>query len=295
MEIRCIYDVPCILAECPLWHPTEQVLYWIDIVKPALHRLDPKTNHHQMWLMPTNICCIEPHAAGGLIAAMRSYFAHIELPSGHVTELAQVVRAEEPLMFNDGKCDRQGRYWAGTKDIHEKNPIASLYRFDHQGHVQAMAHDIIETNGIAWSPDNKLMYYCDTLRRDIWQCDFDFNAGTISNQRIFVQVPDGEGLPDGLTVDRDGFIWSAHWNGSRITRYTPQGLVDRVIRMPVPLTSCCCFGGADYRTLFVTSIRENLTEAELEKAPLSGCIFSVTFDGEDIQGLPETAYRSSFF
>lgn len=289
MNIRCIYDTPSILGECPLWHPTEQVLYWIDILKPALHQLDPKTNQHQMWPMPTNICCIEPHAEGGLIAGMRTYFAHIDLPSGTVTNLAQVVKPDQPLMFNDGKCDRQGRYWAGTKDVHEKDPIATLYRLDHDGSVHPMAHHIVETNGIAWSPDNKTLYYCDTLPRHIWQCDFDAITGNISNQRIFVQVPEGQGLPDGLTVDHDGYIWSAHWNGARIVRYTPDGQIDRVIEMPVSLTSCCCFGGENYQTLFVTSISEKLTPAELAKEPLAGCVFAIDIDFT--QGIPEPFYQ----
>lgn len=288
MNIRCIVDTPCILGECPLWHPTEKVLYWIDILKPALHRLDPKTKQHQIWPMPTNICCIEPHADGGLIAGMRTYFAHIDLPSGKVTNIAQVVQPDQPLMFNDGKCDRQGRYWAGTKDVHEKDPIATLYRLDKDGSVHAMAHHIVETNGIAWSPDNKTMYYCDTLPRHIWQCDFDPATGNIANQRIFVQVPEGVGLPDGLTVDRDGFIWSAHWNGWGITRYTPDGKIDRVINMPVQLTSCCCFGGDNYQTLFVTSISENLTPEQLAKGPLAGCVFAVDIDFT--QGIPEPFY-----
>jgi sugar lactone lactonase YvrE len=288
VKIRCIYNDPCILGECPLWHPSEQALYWIDILKPALHRLDPNTHQHQMWPMPTNICCIGLHAAGGLIAGMRTYFAHIELPSGQVTKIADVVAPNQPLMFNDGKCDRQGRYWAGTKDLAEKNPLATLYRLDKQGEVTPMAQHIVETNGIAWSPDNRIMYYCDTLPRHIWQCDFDAETGTLANQRIFVQVPEGAGLPDGLTVDRDGFIWSAHWNGWGITRYTPDGKIDRVIPMPVQLTSSCCFGGADYRTLFVTSIRHNLTAEELAKGPLAGCVFAVEIDFT--QGLAEPVY-----
>ncbi|MCD6047843.1 MAG: gluconolactonase [Gammaproteobacteria bacterium] len=288
MNIQCIYKTPCILGECPVWHPVEKVLYWIDILKPALHRLDLATQEHQTWPMPTNICCITPHADGGLMAAMRTYLARIEIPSGKVIKLDQTVPEDGPYMFNDGKNDRQGRFWAGTKDVKEKSPIGTLYRMDQNGNVTPMANHIVETNGIAWSPDNRTLYYCDTLPRHIWQCDFDPVTGNISNQRIFVQVPEGEGLPDGLTVDAAGYIWSSHWDGGRVVRYTPSGEIERVIHFPAPLTSSCCFGGEDYKTLFVTTISHGLTQEEELNYPLSGCVFAVYID--DVQGLPEPCY-----
>jgi sugar lactone lactonase YvrE len=288
VNIECIFDEPAILGECPLWHPVENVLYWIDIVKPALHCLDIKTAQHQMWPMPTNICCIAAHRQGGLVAAMRSEFVHIDLPSGKLFPIAAPITAAQPLMFNDGKCDRQGRFWAGTKDVAEKNAIASLYRLNQAGECQTMVTQIVETNGIAWSPDNKKMYFCDTLPRLIHEYDFDPTTGDLGEHRLFTVVTEGVGLPDGLTVDAAGYLWSVHWNGWRIVRYSPEGKIDREIFMPVQRPTSCCFGGNDYQTLYVTSVSKDLTTAELKQGPLAGGVFAINIP--NMQGLPEPCY-----
>ena len=247
-----------------------------------------KTAQHQVWQMPTNICCIAPHIDGGLVAAMHSNFVRIDLPSGKLFDIAAPITPTQPLMFNDGKCDRQGRFWAGTKDAAEKSPIATLYRLDQDGQFHTMVTGITETNGIAWSPDNQKMYFCDTLPRLIHEYDFDAATGTLSNHHLFTTVPEGVGLPDGLTIDAAGYLWNVHWNGWRVVRYAPDGKIDREIFMPVQRTTSCCFGGDDYNTLYVTSVSKDLTAADLKKGPLAGCVFAVNIAG--MQGLPEPFY-----
>jgi sugar lactone lactonase YvrE len=290
VKIECIFDKPVTLGESPLWHPAEKLLYWIDIVGPALHQLNVRTGYHRMWPMPTNICCIAPHLKGGLVAAMRNDFVHIDTSSGKLFTIASPITPAQPLMFNDGKCDRQGHFWAGTKDIAEKSPIATLYRLDKNGQFHAMVNHIVETNGVAWSPDNKKMYFCDTLPRLIHEYDFDAAHGILSNHRLFTTVTERAdiGLPDGLTVDAQGYLWSVHWNGWRIVRYSPDGKIDREIRMPVQRPTTGCFGGDDYKTLYVTSIRKELSPAELKNGPLAGCVFSVNVEGA--QGIAEPFY-----
>lgn len=275
MHIECIYDEPAILGESPLWHPTEQVLYWVDIEKPALHCFNPQTQQHQMWPMPTAIGCIALRITGGLVAAMRYGFASIALPAGEITMLASPLTEADGVMFNDGKCDRAGRFWAGTKDILEQTDSGSLYRLDANGDCTEMAKGFAVTNGVAWSPDNTIFYVCNSPARIIYQYDFAIASGTLSNKRVFAELPAESGYPDGLTVDSEGGIWNAHWDGWRVTRYLPNGKIDTVIKMPVRRPTSCCFGGADLKTLYVTSASTRLSAEELKENPQAGCLFAV--------------------
>lgn len=288
MNIECIYDQPALLGEGPLWHPQEHVLYWVDIVKPALHRLDPKTKQHQSWFMPSEIGCIGLRAKGGLIAALRTGFAIIELPSGETRLVNEPIHNKSKTMFNDGKGDRQGRFWAGTKDVAEQAPLGSIYRLDANGECQALDHGFTVSNGLAWSPDNSIMYICDSPARVIYQYDFNPTSGAITNKKIFVRIAEDAGYPDGLTVDKEGYLWSAHWDGWRITRYAPNGAIDRVIEMPVQRPTSCCFGGPKLSTLYVTSASVRLTPAELNRQPLAGCVFAIE---TTFQGIPEPFYQ----
>lgn len=285
-QIECIFDQPSSLGESPLWHIEEQALYWVDIEKPALHRFDPKTKQHRMWPMPTSIACIGLHEKNGLIAAMRYGFAHILLPSGKVEMISSPISDSDGVMFNDGNCDRAGRFWAGTKDTSEGSSNKSIYRLDHD-QLFKITDGFAITNGIVWSPDNSIAYICDSLARIIYQYDFSIATGILSNQEIFAQIPEEKGYPDGLAVDSEGGIWNAHWGGGCITRYLPNGNIDHVIHLPVPHPTSCCFGGPNLKTLYITSARLNMSDEEIKQNPLSGCIFATRLD---ITGVPETSY-----
>lgn len=291
MQLKCIFQQQRnILGEGPLWHPQEQALYWVDIPKFELHRLEPQTGVHRYWQFHTEIGCIALHANGGLIAALRTGFAHIELPSGKITMLNEPIKDRHDVMFNDGKCDRQGRFWAGTKDVKEEQPLGSIYRLNQDNQYSDIATGFTVSNGLAWSPDNKIMYICDSPTGHIYQYDFDAASGNISNQRIFAKVTADVGFPDGLTIDSEGYVWSAHWNGWRITRYKPDGIIDRIIEMPVPHVTSCSFGGLNCQTLYITTASRGLTAQELIKAPLAGYLFAL----ETLTtGLPEPAYGKS--
>jgi sugar lactone lactonase YvrE len=296
MNIHCIFDEPAILGESALWHAEEQALYWVDILKPALHRLDMLTNQHQMWIMPLEISCIGLHSKNSLIAGLRTGFALITLPKGELSWITQPLNASErqEVMFNDGKCDRQGRFWAGTKDLLEKSPIAALYRLTSDGLCEKMADKFTVQNGPAWSPDNTTLYVCDSPLRVIYQYRFDSILGTISDRSIFATIPDHAGYPDGITVDSEGYVWNAHWDGWQVTRYAPNGKIDRVINLPVQRPTSCCFGGQDMTTLYITSARVHLSQEELKRGPKAGCVFAVE---TEIKGLQEPAFifnQSSF-
>ena len=286
MKLDVICQEIMLLGESPLWHPMEKCLYWVDIVAATLYRLN-KDGSTQKFIMPSEIGSIAWSGKGGLIAALSDRFVSINTNTGDIQTIALALQGIKGVMFNDGKCDRQGRFWAGTKDIEEKRPLGSLYCLDKGGEVAEMLNGFTVSNGIAWNLDNSLMYICDSPARQIYQYEFDPIRGRLGQVQVFVQVPEEEGFPDGLTVDSEGYLWSCHWDGWRITRYSPTGEVDSVIPMPVPRPTSCCFGGPELKTLYVTSASIGLSAAKLADAPQSGQIFAVELN---VKGLPESAY-----
>jgi sugar lactone lactonase YvrE len=286
-EIECVLAVPALLGESPVWCHESRVLYWVDIKEPAIHRLDPATGACRTWPMPEDVGSLALRESGGAIAALRSGFAAVDFCTGDVHKLTCLNLATPDMRFNDGRCDRRGRFWAGTLHENRLRGTASLYRLDPDCRCTQVIDGLTVSNGLAWSPDNRTMYFADSWTRTIFHCDFDLDSGTPYNQRVFAEVPAGSGVPDGATVDAEGFLWSANFDGSCITRYAPDGSIDRVIPMPVQRPTSCAFGGEDFRILYVTSASLNLTEEQLMAAPLAGSVFAVD---TGFKGLPEPRF-----
>lgn len=284
-----VCDEIMLLGESPLWHPEEKCLYWVDIEAAKLIRLDINTKKIKQIKMPSKIGSIAWRKKRGLIAALSNGFASIDPETGMTEIIASPLsyKQQQAVMFNDGKCDRQGRFWAGTKDITEENPIAALYCLDTERKTKEMLNGFVVSNGIAWSLDNSRMYICDSPKRQIYQYEFDPIEGRLEHCQIFAQIPESEGFPDGLTVDSEGYIWSCHWDGWQITRYKPTGEVDGIIPMPVPRPTSCCFGGPDLKTLYVTSASVRLPASTLMDAPQSGMLFALDIG---VKGLAEPPY-----
>jgi sugar lactone lactonase YvrE len=175
---------------------------------------------------------------------------------------------------NDGKVDPMGRVWIGTMDDTETAFTGALYRIDQNLSVTRVLDGVGVSNGLDWSPDGTVFYYTDSKQGLIWRFPFDSQTGNLGRREIFATVPKEQGAPDGLTVDNEGFVWSAHWDGWRITRYDPAGTIERVVWLPVPRVTSVCFGGRNLDTLFITSARTGLSNDELLEAPLSGALFS---------------------
>lgn len=287
MKLDVICQKIMLLGESPLWHPVEKCLYWVDIVAATLYRLNINNKSIQKFIMPSEIGSIAWRTKGGLIAALNDRFATIDTTTGTVQTIAVPLQNIKGVMFNDGKCDRQGRFWAGTKDIEEQKPIGSLYCLDKKGNAARILNGFTVSNGIAWNLDSSLMYICDSPARRIYQYEFDPNNGCLGKVQEFAQIPKEEGYPDGLTVDSEGYLWSCHWDGWQITRYKPSGEIDSVIPMPVPRPTSCCFGGPELKTLFITSASIGLSAAQLVDAPQSGQLFAMEVD---VKGLAEPAY-----
>jgi sugar lactone lactonase YvrE len=189
--------------------------------------------------------------------------------------------------YNDGKCDRAGRFWTGTMGLTGASGQDKLYRFD-PGHGLAAADAGFSLcNGMGWSPDNSRFYLVDSRARRIYVYDFDLANGTIENRRVFAEIPEQLGVPDGLTVDAEACVWVAIYGGWRLTRYDPAGRVERVLMLPVPLVTSCAFGGSDLRTLYVTSARRGLSPRALAKAPLSGSLLALE---SGVPGLAEPVF-----
>jgi sugar lactone lactonase YvrE len=275
------------LGEGPVWSPTERALYWVDIVGPTVHRLDDASDEVTTWRLPSEVGSLALRRGGGAVVALRSGFHLLDLDTGEVTLLCDPEADLPANRFNDGKCDRQGRFWAGTMDDAEQDASGALYRLDSEGRCERMVGDVICSNGLGWSPDDATMYHTDSWRFRIDAWDFDPPTGALDNRRTFVQLPSGRVAPDGLTVDAEGCLWVATWDGWQILRYTPDGSVDRVVDLPVPRPTSCTFGGPDLDRLYITSARRGLSEESLAQAPLSGAVFVLD---PGVQGLPEPEY-----
>lgn len=285
-----ILEVADTIGESPLWCPQNGVLFWVDISGKKIHRLDPVTSILHNFFIDEPVTSIGLRENGGLVATLLKTLVFFDIKSGKY-EVIKKIEENEPLnRFNDGKCDKQGRFWAGTMNSATWNkPTGSLYRLNFDHSLTRLRMNLICSNGIAWSPDGTIMYLTESFRHNIYAYDFDPDEGDLFNRRIFATVNEKSiGFPDGLTVDREGYVWSAHCGLGRIVRYSPEGKIESVLELPVPRVTSCAFGGQDYDILYVTTARETMTEEQLKKWPLSGSLFAFKLG---IQGLPETPFK----
>jgi sugar lactone lactonase YvrE len=286
-EVVCIYQANNVCGEGPVWDAEEQALYWIDITDPKLYKRREGDGLVTSWPIPCTIGALALRKAGGAIVALRTGFAFFDFESGKAETIVDPEKDIPNTRFNDGKCDKRGRFWCGTchevTDPNDRRPIGSLYRLDPDLSCHRMLGEIRTSNGIDWSPDGRTMYYTDTPTLRIDAFEFDVDSNTLGSRRMFAEIPSGAGRPDGLTVDAEGYIWSAHFDGWRVTRYEPNGSVDRVIQLPVKNVTSCAFGGADLKTLYITTATEDLSPEELIQQPLAGGLFALR---TTVSGLP---------
>lgn len=276
-NVERIGTMQCGVGESPVWHPGEQALYWTDIPGRMLWRWNPSSGLCDAWALPEMAGCIAM-APGGWALAMETgiFFAPQPRPGTELApleRLATVAHARPDMRFNDGRCDRQGRLWAGTMvfDTALGVPAGQLYRFDADARrVEAVIDDLIVPNGLAFSPDGRTMYLSDShaSRQTVWAFDYDIDSGAPHNRRVFIDMHAHPGRPDGAAVDADGAYWICGNDAGLVHRFTPDGRLDRSIAIPTPKPAMCAFGGPGLDTLFVTSIR-------IDGDPLSGATFAV--------------------
>jgi L-arabinonolactonase len=282
-DIVTLANTQDLLGECPVWCPKEQALYWVDSRAPALRRLDPATRAVTSWPMPELIGSYALRENGGFVVGLQTCIAFFD-PATGVRPIAAPEPPEKAMRFNDGKCDRRGRYWVGTKRDGINDASGSLYCLTPDLTCTAMDDNISMPNSLAWSPDDRVMYFADSKLGSIFRYPFDIDAGTIGPRHVFAQC---DWHPDGATIDQEGFLWSAGYDGWRVTRYAPDGRVDRVIEMPVQRPTSCAFGGADLATLYVTTASQRLTEEQRARQPLAGALLALDVG---VRGLPEPRF-----
>ena len=278
------------VGECPVWRGQDNALYWVDIPARRIVRLDIESARRTEWAFAEQVACFAFDAAGRVVAGMESGMFGVTLSDANEPRAVKLAAPHFPasgMRFNDGRCDRQGRFWAGTmvQDMSLASAAGALYRFDENGVLSApVVEDLITQNGLAWSPDGRTMYLSDShpQRRLVWAFDFDPDTGTPHAQRVFADLHDYAGRPDGAAVDADGCYWTCANDAGRLLRFTPQGKLDREIALPAKKPSMCAFGGSDLKTLYVTTIRPATDATEDD-----GYAFALN---PGVQGLPEPDY-----
>ena len=281
--VECVVQTHDEVGETPLWSTKEGALYWIDVTRPRIHRWDPIRAEVVSRSFDEEIGSIGLRKEGGVVAAMRSGFFLVDFEADKLTPIIDPEAEVPGNCLNDGRCDRHGRFWAGSAwfgtgaagETTPVEPTGAFYRLDPDGNLERMLGGIFETNTVAWSPDDRIMYLGDSRVGEIYAFDFDAEEGTLSNRRIFVQTRDGDEFHDGSAIDAAGFLWTTIWNGWRVVRFTPDGSIDRVIELPVQRPTACCFGGQDCSTLYVTTATWGLSDTELAEQPLAGGVLAV--------------------
>jgi len=284
-DLEHLIPVQCELGENPLWSVEESAFYWTDINGCCFYRYFPATGKQERFETGVHVGCFAFRRKGGLVMGAEDGLAFWDFHSKKVEFITHFDDIIPPSRFNDGKVDRQGRFWAGTMS---DRPVNKLYRLDAAHRVTVMESGVSIANGTGWSPDDRIMYFTDSIAHFIYKYDFDKATGNLSHRQIFVKVPDELGVPDGLTVDAEGFVWSAVWNGWRVIRYAPDGSIEREVKMPVQCPSSVAFGGEKLDELYITSARSDLTPEQCQAQPMSGDIFRLK---TGIKGIPEPFYE----
>ena len=295
MQAELIVDARNAVGECPVWVPEENALYWVDIPAGGLQRWSAETGHVHAWRAPQMLACIARHRDGGWVAGMESGFFHLHPHNDGSLDsnlLAPVEHARTDMRLNDGRCDRQGRFWAGSMVLNMGANAAdgTLYRYSagQRGPLEAQLSGFIVPNGLGFSPDGRTMYLSDShpLVQQIWAFDYDTDSGTPSNRRLFVDMNQFAGRPDGAAVDAEGGYWICANDAGLIHRFTPDGRLDRSLAVPVKKPSMCAFGGSRLDTLFVTSIRPG---DDHDEQSLAGGVFALN---PGVKGLPEPLFKA---
>ena len=283
-NVQCVADVHAVLGEGPIWVEREAALYWVDIKGRKIFRLGARGKLEQ-WETPVRVGSLAPRADVGFIAGTDQGLATVDLTSGHFEVVNQPESHLPDNRFNDGKVDRAGRFWAGTMDDTHQNATGTLYRVGPDLRCTAVDEDYEITNGPAFSPTGETMYHNDSARRVTYAFDLD-RDGNATNRRVFARYGEGDGFPDGLTVDREGCLWIAFWGGWCVRRYSPAAECLRKVELPVEQPSSCAFGGPGLDRLYVTSASIGLDEAARAVQPQAGGLFMLSPGVRGIAEIP---------
>jgi len=272
-------------GESPIWDPRRARLSWVDTEKPVFSSLEPASGRFQTFRSERLLQAIGPRSEGGWIAVVRDGFALLDDTGREVRFLGNPVEGRAPLTMNDGTVGPDGRFYAGSFNARDlAAPDGCLYQVDHDGTIRTLETGLVLPNGMAFSPDGRTLYVTEMWVGRIVAFDFDPLRGTLSRRRTLITVPEREGYPDGLIVDEQGFLWSGHWQGFRVTRYDPEGKKEQHVEVPVPTATCMAFGGPGLEQLYITTAKKGLTPEQLAAHPDAGDLFVVR---PEVRGLHE--------
>lgn len=284
--MRRIGDQTDDLGECPVWSAAEGALYWVDIRRPAIRRFVPATGAVETWAAPAMVGAIGLLGGGRLVAALGDGVALFDASTGGFETLCRLPGMPAGHRFNDGRCDPAGRFWVSTMHNETRGPEGTLFRLDASGLVPVLTGLRIP-NSLCWSPDGATMYFADSLDHAIRAYPYDPATGEPGPPRPFAEVA-APAIPDGSTVDAEGRVWTAEFDGGRVVCRDPAGRTVRAIATPVPRPTSCAFGGEDLDVLYVTTASQFMTEAERAAMPLAGALLAYDVG---VRGLPEAAVR----
>jgi sugar lactone lactonase YvrE len=285
-------EAPGLLSEGPRWHAERQELLWVDILGRQLHRGtladDGALARLESLSIDRHVGAVAPAVDGGYVLAAGQGFLFVD-EKGSIRELAQPEAGHTDVRMNDGACDPEGRFWAGTMAYDETPEAGTLYRLELDGTCSTVLRGLTISNGIGWSPDASTMYLNDSGTGCLYAFKFDRASGAISERRTLVTIDQADVVPDGLTIDEEGGIWVALWNGGAVHKYAPDGTLLEIVKLPVARPTSCAFGGPQRDILFVTSARVDLDDAALARQQDAGRVFAI--EGLGTRGLPCEPYR----
>ncbi len=285
MQIDVVLPQRYLLGEGPVWDFRRKVICWVDILNGEIHQYSPATKKHHVISIGLMIGAAVLCTDGNFLTALSLGFAFVNRENEVVSMIANPESDITGNRFNDGKVGPDGRFWAGTMSHTDEPEKGSLYVFDTDHSVTKKISKVSISNGMAWSLDNRTWYYIDTPTYEVVAYDFDLVSGDISGKRVVISIPKEDGSPDGMTIDSEGMLWIAHWDGWQITRWSPTtGEKLSGIKMPAARITSCTFGGDDLGDLYITSARTGLTEDQLAGQPLAGSLFVIRNIG--VKGLP---------
>jgi len=276
------------LGEGIQWNAVRGEIWWTDIVEKQLYAYHWERHELKVFNPPEAICSFAfiQSEKKLLLVAFASGFAYYNPWTEEIDWLHKNVCDKTNQRLNDGRVDRQGRFWSGAMALHADAELAALYRVNQKTQLDTIENNIKISNGLCWSPNSKRMYFADSPRQEIYTYDFDALTGNIKNRQHFAHTPQ-DAYPDGANVDAEGYLWSAHWGAGKVVRYAQNGTIDTEINLPISQPTCIAFGGNDLSTLFVSSARQDLSNDALAKEPLAGDVFVYQ---TNVTGLPENQY-----
>ena len=285
--VELVADAHAIVGEGPVWDPSAGLLVWVDIEGKRIHEFDPATGVDREIEVPQYPGAVVVRASGGYMAAVTNGFAAVDR-DGRFKLIVPVEADVSGNRMNDGKCDPQGRFWAGTTRMTHDLPIGVLHRLDADLSLHPLVGELWVSNGLDWTSDNSRMYFIDSFAGSVDVFDYEASTGAIANRRPLIDVPESWGTPDGMTLDAEGYLWVAFWGSSRVRRFDPEGRLDREIVLPVTQVTSCAFGGPDLRDLYITSGARGLDAEALEREPHAGGLFRAR---PGVQGRPANEFQ----